>query len=758
MNRPLKSNVLTATIGSLLFSHFCLADALLSEVVVNGKTETEMGATHVSGDALATAKARTNDTASLLDDIPGVSKFNTGGVSSLPVIHGLNDDRVKVEVDGMGITPACANHMNSPMSYISPAEVENVTVYSGGTVPVSVGGDSIAGTIQVNAARPKFGKPGEKPSTSGSITVGGQSNGNGVNANANVTYRDETTSLTYSKTYAHADDYKAASNFKAGDGKLTSTVGTSLYEIHTDKVSLAKKVGADIYQVSVGRQYIPYQGYPNQYMDMTHNESLLFNASYLGKFNWGALDARVFHQKTDHEMNFIDTKFIPTNKQGMPMNTTGKDMGYVVKGTIPMSNMHTLVVGNEYHHQELDDWWPASGNMEKKGMNPYTYWNINGGWRDRFGTFAELETKHSDKWTTLAGIRHEQVTSGTGNVVGYYGTLDGTVVTDKTYGEYNVNKSVADAFNAQSHNHTDQNIDVTLAAKYLADQSSDYEFGYARKSRSPNLHELYSWGRTAMDMKMIGWNGDGNGYVGNLNLKPEVANTLSITGNWHDADNSDWQVKATPYASYVENYIDADKCGSLAAGEMASANLCAVNSGGATGSGSVIGLQFANHDAMLYGLDLSAKKFLGAFSSGSYTLVGMLNYVRGTILDTNANHTSSNIYNLMPLNTKVALQHQLGKWNNTVEVQVVASKSAVDTTRNEISTPDYTLLNLRTGYDWGQYRVDGGVNNVLDQMYYLPTGGAMLAPSVQDGAIKPAPYGAVPGMGRSFYVAGTLRF
>ncbi len=753
MHRPLKSNVLAVTIGSLLFSHFCLADAQsLSEVVVNGKAETEMGTTHVSGDALATAKARTNDTASLLDDVPGVSKFNTGGVSSLPVIHGLNDDRVKVEVDGMGITSACANHMNSPMSYISPAEVENVTVYSGGTVPVSVGGDSIAGTIKVDSARPKFSKPGEKPSTSGSITVGGQSNGNAVNASANVTYHDETTSLTYSKTYAHADDYKAASNFKAGDGKLTNTVGTSLYEIHTDKVSLAKKVGADLYQVSVGRQYIPYQGYPNQYMDMTHNESLLFNASYLGKFNWGALDARVFHQKTEHEMNFIDTKYNPTSagsRIGMPMNTNGKDMGYVVKGTIPLNDKHTLTVGNEYHHQELDDWWPANPLMA--GMSPNAYWNINGGWRNRLGTFAELETKQSDKWTTLAGIRHEQVTSGTGNVVGYYGTLGGTVSTT-TGGEYTTDYTAANNFNAQNHNHTDQNIDITLAAKYLADQSSDYEFGYARKSRSPNLYELYSWGRTAMDMKMIGWNGDGNGYVGNLNLKPEVANTLSVTGNWHDAEKSDWQVKATPYASYVENYIDADVIGTLNGTTVG--NTTTNNS--AAGASSVVGLQFANHNAMLYGLDLSAKKLLGTFSSGTYTLVGMLNYVRGTILDTNANHASSNIYNLMPLNTKIALQHQLGKWNNTVEVQVVASKSAVDTTRNEISTPDYTLLNLRTGYDWGQYRIDGGVNNALDQMYYLPTGGAMLAPSAQAGG--KAPYGAVPGMGRSFYVAGTLRF
>jgi len=754
---PLRQKSLYLAIGFLLANANVMAAENLSEMLVNQRGLNSLGESNViDGENLIKKQAYTNDTASLLDDIEGINTIKTGGVSGLPVIHGLNDDRVKVEVDGMGITAACANHMNSPLSYISPAEVGKITVYSGGTVPVSVGGDSIAGTIKVDSTRPKFTQAGEKPTTTGSVTLGGQSNGNGINGSANVTYKDETTNLTYTKTYAHSDNYKAASNFKAGNNQLTDTVGTSLYEIHTDKVTLAKKVNADVYQVSVGRQYIPYQGYPSQYMDMTHNESLLFNASYLGKFNWGALDARVFHQKTEHEMNFIDTKFSPTNKQGMPMNTSGKDMGYVVKGIIPMSDANTLTIGNEYHHQELDDWWPASGNLAMKGMNPYTYWNINGGWRNRLGTFAELETKQSDKWTTLVGLRHEQVTSGTGKVVGYYGTLDGTVVADTTFGEYSVNKTVADAFNATNHNRTDNNIDFTAAAKYLADTTSDYEFGYARKTRSPNLYELYTWGRTAMDMKMIGWNGDGNGYIGNQDLKPEVANTLSITGNWHDTAREDWQIKATPYASYVENYIDADKCGSLAAGAMASANLCNVNTGGAAGSGSTIGLRFANHNAMLYGLDVSAKKSLGQLSSGSYTLLTQISYVQGSILDTNANHTSSNIYNLMPLNTKIALQHQLGNWNNAIELQVVASKTAVDTTRNEFTTPDYKLLNLRTGYDWGQYRVDAGVNNLLDEMYYYPTGGAMLAPSAQGGG--KAPYGAVPGMGRSLYVAGTLRF
>jgi hypothetical protein len=44
--------------------------------------------------------------------------------------------------------------------------------------------------------------------------------------------------------------------------------------------------------------------------------------------------------------------------------------------------------------------------------------------------------------------------------------------------------------------------------------------------------------------------------------------------------------------------------------------------------------------------------------------------------------------------------------------------------RNEIKTPGYSLVNLRTSYSWKQVRVDFGVENLFDKFYYLPTGGA----------------------------------
>jgi iron complex outermembrane receptor protein len=108
---------------------------------------------------------------------------------------------------------------------------------------------------------------------------------------------------------------------------------------------------------------------------------------------------------------------------------------------------------------------------------------------------------------------------------------------------------------------TDHNLDLTALLRFTPDAQQTYEAGFARKTRSPNLYERYAWStNNTMTMTMINWFGDGNGYVGNLDLKPEVANTISATASWHDAAREQWGFNITPYYTYVQDYIDARRC------------------------------------------------------------------------------------------------------------------------------------------------------------------------------------------------------
>ena len=107
---------------------------------------------------------------------------------------------------------------------------------------------------------------------------------------------------------------------------------------------------------------------------------------------------------------------------------------------------------------------------------------------------------------------------------------------------------------------------------------------------------------------------------------------------------------------------------------------------------------------------------------------------------------------------KLVLSHRLGGWDNAFEVVGVTGKSKVSDVRNEIKTSGYSLLNLRASYAWQQVRLDVGVDNLLNRMYYHPQGGAYLGQGMTMAGTA-VPWGvSVPGMGRSLSVGLTVKF
>lgn len=710
---------------------------LMNEVVINASAikNAEPNSTNLDAANLAPMRASSSDTASLLRNIPGVSLYGAGGVSSLPAIHGMADDRLRIKVDGIDLISACANHMNSPLSYIDTTNVESVKVFAGIT-PVSVGGDSIGGTITVNSAAPEFAKAGQGTLLKGQAGTFYRSNGNAKGVNLSATMANENLNVTYTGSTTEAGNYTAARSFKpAAKSVGTSSflsgdeVGSSSYKSENQALAVALRNDNHLLELKLGLQHIPYQGFPTQRMDMTGNDSHQVNLRYTGQYQWGALEARVYQENTRHSMNFLEDK-LSIGSKGMPMDTKGKTIGALLKADIALSERDTLKVGSEYQHYRLDDWWdPISATPGMMAPNPF--WNINNGQRDRFDVFGEWEARWNPQWQSQVGIRSSSMTMNSGNVQGY-NTMGGMM----GYGDPANPATIPGAFNAADRKKTDHNIDLTALARYTPDASTSFEAGFARKTRSPNLYERFAWStNNNMVMNMINWFGDGNGYVGNLNLKPEVANTLSATASWHDAGREKWALNVTPYYTHVENYIDAVACAAVG-------KSCAVRTDG------FANLSFANQSARLYGVDVSGSMPLTHDSSyGSLSATGLLSYVNGK-----NNTTGDHLYNIMPLNAKLALVHRMGNWTNTIEGQFVDAKTNVSHTRNELKTAGYSLLNLRTSYEWKQVRLDIGLENALNKLYASPLGGAYVGQ-------KPMTYGIpVPGMGRSFYTALNVKF
>ncbi|HVT97541.1 MAG TPA: TonB-dependent receptor [Acidobacteriaceae bacterium] len=645
--------------------------------------------------------SQSHNSADMLADVPGVSLHGNGELATIPFLHGLGDERTKIVVDGMTISSACPNHMNPTLSYVAPPQAAQVTVLAGIT-PVSLGGDSLGGTIAVETPAPVFAEPGGRVHEEGTFSGFYRSNGDNWGGSLSEAIASEHFSLGYVGAFTTTGDY--------ADGagrKITSTYAQS-----TDHAVTLGAHGGHNYFVATGSfHHVPFEGFVNAFMDLTHNNATSLNLRYRRTFATGSLDAHFYWQNTTHEMNFLQDKLaVDGADASMPMNTHGRDLGYLVRYETALSARHTVRAGNELHRLRLDDWWPPVAGMAPM-MGPNTFININNGRRTRLGTYAEIFSRWNPHWSTLFGARNDTVWSDAGDVHGYSAMY----------------AADAAAFNAENHSRTDVNFDLTAMGRYDANRHAAFELGYARKNRSPNLYERYTWSTGMMAASMIGWFGDGNSYYGDISLKPETGNVVSGTMLLHGQTPRPWEVKLTPHLNYIHDYIDVNVASMPMMGSMMGTPL----------------LRFANHDARIYGGDLSGLVTLwGNDSSGSGTLTASGAWLHGTRTD-----SGTPLYQMMPLNLRLAFDEHTKSFTAGFGSEMVDRKSHLDPNRMELRTPGFALVDVhavyKTKYVQGGFRTD----NLFNRFYELPLGGNNIDLYGATGSMTP-----VTGRGRSVSV------
>jgi iron complex outermembrane receptor protein len=730
--------------------------AQLPTITVPGLRPSAQGKS-LSAYDLGVGKASTSSTAALLQNLPGVYVYNPGGVSGLPMVDGLGDDRLTVSVGGMNLESACPNHMNSPLSYIDPTDIAKVSVYTG-VAPVSVGGDSLGGAVSVDPLAPRFASPGSVLK-SGELGTYYRSNGDAAGANARVEIASDQFNVTYTGSEARSADYKAGADFKsstsysadgAGYGSIPSlpedVVGSTFYKTFDQQLAVAAKGGSNLVELKIGTQDMPYQGFVNQYMDMLSNRSTQVSLRYTGEFDGADVDAEIDHQSVAHYMNFgADRQFVFANgvngdDMGMPMRTASDTTGVKAKFAKALSDATVVRAGVDLKQYHLNDWWPPApvvggGVDESGGMGPGVYQNINNGERDVYGIFGEVEQKLTEQLTSVVGIRYEAVKESTGAITSAYCTS----MADCGMPMY----SIPDPYNS-GQSRSDGNWDASAIFKYSPSLAENYDLGFSRNVRSPSLYELYAWSTPTMmawmTTPMNNFVGDGNGYVGNPDLKPEVANKISFDADWHDAAGERWDVRVSPYYNDVQNYIGA-QCDTA----YAPMGNCL--------PGQFNILKYVNENARIYGADLSGRVGLGDLPAlGELALSGVVSYVRGK-----DESTGDNLYNMMPLNARVTLTETAGAWTNALEAQFVHAKTDVSAVQSEFATPGYALFNLRSTWALGNFNLNFGIDNLFNKFYDLPLGGAYIGQGTTM-SLAPALTSAVPGMGRDVYARLSVDF
>ncbi|MBE0359837.1 TonB-dependent receptor [Pseudoalteromonas aliena] len=673
-------------------------DTLLEVIEVHG---------HVQNKHLALGSSE-----SLLSDL-GVDFSAAGGVSNLPILNGLMGDRIKVRVDGADVTAACANHMNPPLSYISANQITAYNVVAG-ISPVSAGGDNIAGVISVNSISAQYNENNGLSWHSGYVSAQYNSLGNGRKLGMGARVASDTVSFNYQGAFSDAKSYDD------GNGDL---VFDTLYRVQNHNLTAAIRDEKQQFVLKLSHQKIPYQGFVNQYMDMTDNTSYGAIAQYKRSFENSELEAQLNWHSVKHEMGFFSAE-----KTGMmPMKTDAQDISSQLKWRIALDQNSSILLGQEYYHYSINDWWPAvEGSMM---MGPNEYVNINNGKRERIAVFAEYESQLNKQWWLNTGVRIENISTNAGEVQGYnngmpmmnMGTMNSMPMQPN-------NATAAIEFNASDRAKTDTVVDVSLLLNYQITNNDELQFGLARKNRAPNLYERYSWGVSNMATTMIGWYGDANGYIGDPNLAVETAHTFSST-YIKSAKEDDWRISANVWYTNITDYIDADI-------------IRPFNRFGLEDTTRNV-LKFTNVDATLYGvkLDLTANIYKSK-QLGNWQLKAKVTNTRG-----NRDDTNQPLYQIKPLQTEFAINQQLGRFENTLSWQWVDTKTRIDNNRFENQTSSYSLVNLNSKASWGNLTLSAEVTNLFDEYYQLPLGGVSIAQIKQGSSNR---FEQLAGQGRSF--------
>ena len=599
-------------------------------------------------------EASATDSAALLKEAPGAAVVRNGPLTGIVQLRGLSDDRVKVLVNGMEITPACPNHMDPPLLKMAPSSLQSLTVLAGIT-PVSLGGDNIGGIVLADRKPPVFS------SDAGTLWSGdlgsfyrGSNDGTGVDGSLSVAGQDW--SASYNGYWATADDLRIP------DGRVRDS-GFGEYQQHEGQI--AGRLLGGVFEAFGGITRVRDAAAPAQPMDMIQENSWFAGIRHAGDYSFGQLEGRIAFNSTYHLMDNFSLR--PLTRMNMPemmgfpfvAPSQSDDLSGKV-GLTTLRESDTFRTGFDFH-------WNRFDAFEKDLSGGVSQEDINNATRSRFGVYFEWQKEWSDHWTTLVGLRHDSVWSDADPITQFYPDSAGD----------------AAAFNSHSRHMTDVNIDAMASLRFTPESNQSYELAFARKTRSPSILERYLF----TPFSFASGASDGRFYLGNLDLDPEVSNQIALTGDWH---GEDWGFKVTPFYNFVSDYIQGTPIDR-------------------TFFDTVV-LQYQNIDrADLYGIDGEAHYEINKL----LTLRGQLSYVRG--IDHN---NGINLYRIAPLHGTVSFEQHWQSWRSALELAWAAPQHHVATFNDELTSPGYAVLNLRAAYTFAEHLdVSLSIENLFDRRY-----------------------------------------
>ena len=484
------------------------------------------------------------DGADLVADAPGAAVVRNGPLTGIVQLRGMQNERVRILVDGMTLTPACPNHMDPPLHYVAPSGLESLTVMAGIT-PVSLGGDSLAGTVLAQSPAPRFAT--NQPSiTYAEAGVRYETGNRGLGFDGHAGAADQQVSALYLGSWADAEDYR----FRDG------TVRATGYTTQQHSIRLGAQTEPGILTLDLGLGQTRDAGTPALPMDMIEDDSWRVRAAHTAELDWGRWEARGYYHAIDHLMDNFSLR--PAGMLRMFSPAKSRDFGGGLATELPWADQ-TFGAGLDFHGLRFNAYQENAANGLRQDSLP----DVS---RDRVGGYLEWTSAWHPRWETQVGVRADGVFSDA----------------DEVRQAFPPAAADQAAFNARERQKDDLNLDATALARFRASSRFSVEAGFARKNRAPSVLERYLW----TPLSASAGQADGRRYLGNLDLSSETSHQVGLTLMGHTTNGL---VRVTPFYQWVSDYIQGSPIARI------------------TPEGLPV-LQYQNQDRVeLYGVDLDTR-------------------------------------------------------------------------------------------------------------------------------------------------------
>ena len=593
--------------------------------------------------------------ADLFKELPGVQITGEGPFRGIPIIRGLDSNRILILVDGQRLNNA---RESTDFAGIQPAlvdmsQVERVEVLSG-PASVQYGSDAIGGVINIITKKPdlgadqftisgdlQYGYGSTADSQRGQVAVTGTGTGFSFNVigsweeYGNYTAADGASESEQFGSYVNDDNevYNSGMEQTSFQGGLRFATGdTGVFRVNAEAVR-TKDIGFPGFDPSSGIDIY----FPNFDRDKI---GLGWESGPL----WGLDDIIVttYYQQVDKQSvrNFAFGFFFSNNTSRSLIDTLGLNL-QGVKNT----GRHHLVFGLDFYRDTVDDTTVAENNFGSSNEVA-----VPDGTQTGLGVFIEDSISLSDKVTLKAGLRGD--------------TFDFKSDDDPDY--------AGELFNV-----TDSDLSGNLGLTWALTDNVTYTALVGRGFRSPNLQERSFTGLATTGDTFI---------IQNPNLKSERAL------NWETG----FKVRYDHYTGGLSVYYN---------------DLTNFISTEFLGPDPDTGLELAQfqniEDAYIWGVEVDLETIFANW----WTAFASVNYSEGQ------NQTKDQPLGLIsPFKVTLGVRYQRPNWWAEARTRIVADQEKVPDGIDR--SPGFTVYDLRAGYDFTMgLGLIAAVENITDKLY-----------------------------------------